>query len=308
MASAVVSSALTSTWNRFRTWDSTAVQLRISLDRWRLWTLILAIAGAVLVTLGQQLGSLVASLGPWAGLPGKVASLAGTAGIALSAYFAHEALSNENVQSWTKCRSTAESLKATIYLYRAGVPPFDGTDRDAELVDRRAAIEDAVEGVELIAQAESEVVDLPPINPEDYIVERVNDQIEFYRKRSSEYQKKTSMLRQLVFWLGAAAVLLGVVSAVKPLVAAWTAVVATVIASLSSYVQSQRYQTLMAAYQSTARRLETLRDKWGASTKSDVLKNAFVQSCEEAMALENSAWVTQWSQRKPSDQKSSNSG
>jgi SMODS and SLOG-associating 2TM effector domain 1 len=115
------------------------------------------------------------------------------------------------------------------------------------------------------------------------------------------------MLRQLVFWLGAVAVLLGVVSAVKPLVVAWTAVVATVIASLSSRVQSQRYQTLVAAYQSTARRLETLRDKWEASAKTDVGKNAFIQSCEETMSLENSAWVTQWSQRKPSNQKPSNS-
>jgi len=71
-------------------------------------------------------------------------------------------------------------------------------------------------------------------------------------------------------------------------VASWSAVIATVIASLSSYIQGQRYQTFAAAYESTARRLETLKDKWGASAQSDAGKNAFIQSCEDTMALENS--------------------
>lgn len=303
MASTASSSALASTWSRFRAWDLTAVEVRGSLDRWRLWTLVLAVAGAVLVTLGQQLNSLMASIGAWAGLLGRGISLAGAAAIALSAYFAREALSDDNVQRWTKCRSTAESLKAAIYLYRAGIPPFEGTDRDEKLLDRRAAIEDAAGGIEPSAsQSQNETADLSPISAQDYVQQRVNDQTEFYRRRSGEYQKKTKALRQVVFWLGAAAVILGVASATKPLLAGWTAVIATVIASLTSYVQSQRYQTLMAAYQSTARRLELLRDKWNASAQADNNKNTFIQACEDTLAAENGAWVTQWSQRKPSGQ------
>jgi SMODS and SLOG-associating 2TM effector domain 1/Protein of unknown function (DUF4231) len=303
MASSAVSSALASTWSHFRTWDLTAVELRASLGRWRLWTLILAMGGAVLVTFGQQLGSLAASVGPWAGPVGKGVNLCGAASIALSAYFAREALSNENVQNWTKSRSIAESLKTTTYLYRAGVPPFDGIDRDEKLVDRRGAIEDAAESVELLTPPTDKEVDLSAISVQDYIVKRVNDQIDFYRRRSGEYQNKIKKLREIVLWLGATAVVLGVISAVKPLVASWTAVLATVIASLSAHVQGQRYQTLTAVYQSTARRLETLRDKWESNPQSTAVKNAFIQSCEDTMALENSAWATQWSQNKPSEQK-----
>lgn len=307
MASLALSSALSTTWNRFRTWDLTAVKLRSELDRWRLWTLILAIVGAVLVTLGQQLGSLAASIGSWAKPAGTVVNLLGAASIALSAYFAREALSNDKVQGWTKCRSVAESLKATIYLYRAAVPPFDGADKDQKLIDRRSATEDGVEGIELLTPGpEAGGVDLSAMNVEDYIRKRVDDQVGFYRRRSMEYQKKTKTLRGIVFWLGAAAVLLGVVSAVWSSVAAWSAVVATVIASLSSYIQGQRYQVLAAAYESTARRLETLKDKWGFSPQSNADKNLFIQSCEDTMALENSAWVAQWSQQKPSAQKASN--
>jgi len=305
MASPAVSSALASTWNRFRVWDLTAVQLRTSLDRWRVRTLILAVAGAVLVTLGQHLGT----LDGWAALLGKAASVAGAIAIAVSAYFAGQALSNENVQNWTKSRSTAESLKAATYLYRTGIPPFDGADRDAKLVDRRAAIEEAVDGIEPVAApAGEEVSNLSPLSVDNYVALRVNDQIGgFYRLRAAEYQQKTARLRQLIFWLGAVPVILGAAAAKKPSVAAWSAVVATIIASLTSYVQGQRYQALSTAYLATARRLEMLRDKWAASPKSDASsKNAFIQSCEDTMALENGAWVTQWSQRKPADQKPSN--
>jgi hypothetical protein len=304
MASPAASSALASTWNRFRVWDLTAVQLRTSMDRWRVRTLILAVAGAVLVTLGQQLGS----LSGWAGHIGTFASMGGALAIAVSAYFAGQALSKENVQNWTKSRSTAESLKAATYLYRTGIPPFDGADRDAKLVDRRAAIEEAGDGIEPVAApAGEEVSNLSPMSVDNYITLRVNDQIEgFYRRRAAEYQRKTAKLRQLIFWLGAVPVILGAAAAKIPPVAAWSAVVATIITSLTSYVQGQRYQALSTVYLATARRLEVLRDKWEASPKSDDSKKSFIQSCEDTIGLENGAWVTQWSQPKPADQKSSN--
>jgi hypothetical protein len=304
MASPAIPPALSGSWTRYRVWAQTARDLKADLDRWRLGTLILAVAGAILVTLGQQMGSLATAAGSWPATTGKVIGLGGAAAIALSAYFAREALSNDSVQRWTKCRSRAESLKASIYLYRSAVPPFDGPDRDEKLLDRRAAIEDAVEGAELQEiEIEDKGADLSPLNTADYVRQRVNDQIQFYRERSDQYQRKTKALRQIVLWLGALAVLFGVVSAVKPMVAGWTAVIATVTAALSSHVQSQRYQSLTAAYQSTARRLQLLRDKWEASGQADSNRNAFIQSCEDTMAFESSAWITQWSQQKPAAQK-----
>ena len=75
MASPAVSSPLTSTWSRYKAWAQTGRGLKASLDRWRLWTLILAIAGAILVTMGQQLGSLTAATAPWVALAGKIIGL-----------------------------------------------------------------------------------------------------------------------------------------------------------------------------------------------------------------------------------------
>jgi hypothetical protein len=299
MGSPVVPSPLATTWNHYREWALTARDLKSHLDRWRLWTLILAVSGSVLVTIGQQLGSIPTMVGPWTVTIGKIVGLGGAAAIALSTYFAREALSNENVQLWTKCRSAAESLKACTYLYRASVPPFDGTDRDQKIIDRRSAIEESAGNVErLVNQADDSTLVSSSLSGDEYYQQRVKDQIQFYRERSDEYQKKTAALRNIVFWLGTLAVLLGVASAIQPLVAGWTAVIATIIASVASHIQSQRYQSLIATYQATARRLETLGDKWVASGRSDADRNTFIQSCEDTMALENNAWVTQWSQLK----------
>jgi hypothetical protein len=304
MASSALTSPLASTWNRYKEWSGTARELKSRLDRWRLWTLILAVMGTVLVTLGQQIGSIITSLGSQVGMIGKIIGLTGAGAVALSTYFAREALSNESVQRWAKCRSAAESMKASTYLYRAGVPPFEGADRDEKLIDRRAAIEETMSGVELlVGTGESDTgFDPSPLSVEGYCQKRVNDQIQFYQKRVYEYHKKMAALRVLVFWLGAIAVILGVFSALKPLVVGWTAVIATVTAAILSYVQSQHYQTLITTYQATSSRLETLRDKWIAGGKADANRNAFIQSCEDTLALENGAWVTQWSQQRPANQ------
>jgi hypothetical protein len=303
MASPAVSSPLASTWSRYKAWAQTARELKASLDRTRLWTLILAIAGAILVTLGQQIGSLPATMAPWAGLAAKIIGLGGAGAIALSSYFAREALSNESVQRWTRCRSAAESLKACTYLYRASVPPFDGADRDQKLLERRTAIENAMEGVEQsVTQVQNANFDPSSLSADDYCAKRVDDQVKFYENRTADYQKKTRALRAVVLWLGVIAVILGVVAALKLPVAGWTAVIATITAAITSHVHSQRYQSLIATYQATTRHLGTLKDKWMAAGKADASRNTFIQSCEDTMALENSAWVTQWSQQKPPGQ------
>jgi hypothetical protein len=293
-------SPLASTWSRYKAWAQTARELKAGLDRGRLWTLILAIVGAILVTLGQQIGSLPATMVHGAGLAAKIIGLSGAGVIALSTYFARKSLSNESVQRWTSCRSAAESLKACTYLYRAGVSPFDGADRDQKLLERRTAIENALEGVEQsVTQVQDANFDPSSLSADDYCAKRVDDQVQFYKKRTADYQKKTRALRAVVLWLGAIAVILGVVAALKPPVVGWTAVIATITAAITSHVHSQRYQSLIATYQATTRHLGTLKDKWVAGDKG---RHEFIQSCEDTMALENSAWVTQWSQQKPPGQ------
>jgi hypothetical protein len=84
--------------------------------------------------------------------------------------------------------------------------------------------------------------------------------------------------------------------------AALIGLIATLTASLSAYAQNQQYQTLIVTYQATSRRLKALKGEWIASGKTDAdtaERNAFIKSCEDTMALENSAWVGDFVQKKP---------
>ena len=92
---------------------------------------------------------------------------------------------------------------------------------------------------------------------------------------------------------------LGLSSVALPL-SGWVAVIGTVTAALSAHGLNQRYQSLTSTYQSTSRRLELLKGGWVATGKQDsdtTERNAFIQSCEDTLAMENGAWLSQWSQK-----------
>ena len=281
-------------WHSYRIWAGTARFLKDDLSRWTRYTLWLAIAGAVLAAVGQELSK-------WP-RPAKGASLLAAFAVALSAYFGKEALTGSKTSDWVKARSAAESLKSAIFLYRASATPFDAADREKTLLDTVKAIEERVGSIQARPAPDDKAdPDLEPLTVDGYIVKRVNDQIAYYDRRSGEYQKKNDMLRDATFWLGAASVLLALISSFG-VVPALVGLIATLTASLSAHAQSQQYQTLIVTYQSTSRRLVALKGAWDASHKTDADtadRNAFIRSCEDTLALENGAWSGVWLPQKP---------
>lgn len=290
--------ALDVPWHAYRAWAATARFLKGDLNRWTWLTLWLAIAGAVLAAASQEFGVLTA-FGTW---PAKTATILASFAVALSAYFGKEALSGNKAADWIKARSAAESLKAATYLYRAGAPPFNAGDREKILFEQVSAIEQTVTAVQTRSAAqETTVPDLSPMTVDEYIVKRVDEQTGFYDERAGEYQKRNDTLRNVTLGLGAASVLLGLMAAAGA-VPALVGLIATLTASLSAHAKNQQYQTLIVMYQSTSRRLVALKGEWIASHNTDAdtaARNAFIRSCEDALALENSAWVGEWSPKRP---------
>lgn len=299
----VYDKALDIPWHAYRAWAGTARFLKSDLQRWTQRTLWLAIAGAVLAAVGQEFGALKV----FAGLPyaARTAAVLAAFAVALSAYFGKEALAGNKTSEWVKARSAAESLKAVVFLYRAGAPPFDGEDREKILFGRVAAVEQTVTNIQVRSAApESKEPDLSPLTVDGYIAHRVDDQIRYYDQRAGEYQKKNDTLRDAVLWLGAGSVLLAVVAAAG-LVAALVGLIATLTASISAHAQNQQYQSLIVIYQATSRRLVALKGEWVTSHKTDAdaaERNAFIRSCEDALALENGAWTGEWSRKAPGAQ------
>ena len=287
-------------WHAYRTWAVTARFLKGDLSRWTHRTLWLAAVGAVLAAAGQEFGVLKA-FASWPMLAKGTAILASFA-VALSAYFGKEALAGNKAEDWIKARSAAESLKAITYLFRTGAPPFNTTDREKLLFEGVSAIEQRVASVQTRSAApETAVSDLSPLTVDEYITQRVDEQIGYYDQRAGEYQRNNDRLRNATMWLGAASVLLGFISSAGA-VPALVGLIATLIASLSAHAQNQQYQTLIVVYQSTSRRLMALKGEWLATHKTDAdtaERNEFIRRCEDTLALENSAWVGEWLQKQP---------
>ena len=291
---------LSGAWSAYRTWAATARYHKTAIDfltRWGLW---LALAGALLATIGDQIARFAPKEGPEVYLfrgPGMLA--AGL--IALASYISGQALSGDRDKIWIRCRAAAESIKSSIHLYRAAVPPFDTANRTVELSQR---IEKTLQDMKDIQTRPPDASETKPaldaLTVDNYIDVRVVDQINWYRKRAREFQEESDRYSMIVQIFGGIGAALGIVAAATG-VAAWLAVIATVTTAITAYVKNQRYQTLIGVYLATAARLELLKDQWLDSGKTEADKtdrDSFIQRCEETLALENSAWVAQWKDQK----------
>src|SRR5579863_473616 len=104
MANPQPDSGLSGPWRAYRTWACTARYQKAILDRDMQRSLLLAIAGAILATLGQQLNPVAPKEGVLVWIfkaPGILRSCA----VALSAYLAKQALANHRIQAWTRARA-----------------------------------------------------------------------------------------------------------------------------------------------------------------------------------------------------------
>ena len=131
---------------------------------------------------------------------------------------------------------------------------------------------------------------------EDYIKQRVNDQIEgFYRPKSEKYTSRMELIKYTGLAIGVIVVVLGALGTTG-WTAGWVALFTTITASIATCAYAGRYQYLIISYQATANRLELLRTRWQASgmTDSDVeQRNRFILDCEDAISIENSAWIAE---------------
>jgi len=294
-------SALTYIWGQYRTWAFTSRTYKSEVLRWRKTVLLLSIAGAILGTLCQQTSGWN-SAPSW--LPGFFGLLSAAA-LGLAAYFTREALSPDPEGRAVRARSAAEAFKSEAYLLAANVPPYSMANTAEELRERTAKVRKAVEHLpykSITAEQELEGIPSDRLSVEDYIEQRVNQQIDkYYIPQARENEKKVATGRTISLVLGGLAVIFGVLGTTRyGWVAAWTAVITTITAAIAAHQYAGRYQFLIVSYQATAERLKWLKTQWGISRKTDAdteERNKFIQDCEEAISVENSAWMAEWTKK-----------
>jgi hypothetical protein len=279
-------------WSAYRQCAATAAFYKSQLELFTKASLWLGIAGAVMATVAQLLSPNPNSVAA------KALGIAGSLAVALAGLAATQAVSGDKEKLWIRCRATGETLKSAVYLYSASVPPFDAPNRGGALAQR---VERALKDLDRIALRPGNVDKPPPeqLSVTDYIAARVDDQIDYYTRSANRYQKKADFWRYGAMAGAATSAGLAVVSAMFSL-SPWVALLATVTTSITAYVKNHRYELMIGLYQATAMRLQSLKDQWLDSGKTDADKadrDSLIQRSEETLALENGAWVAQWSQQ-----------
>ena len=293
-----VSSNLASAWEYQRIWSLTANKLRKEITRLRGVILILAIAGAVLVTVGAQVSDAFQAR--------RILSGLGAAALAAAPVISRTKLGKDEVSDWIRARSASEGLKSEVYLYRAGADPYGDDDRDAALAARYNEILDNVNDISLhAADVKPDTKGLPPeMDPEAYIELRVNAQADgYYLKTAARLKGNLKQLRTLEFVLGAVAALLAL-AATLPLdwfatgAAAWVAVATTAGAALAAQIAANRYEHLITTYRATARQLKSIRDDWlDRDPANRMSASDFIHASENAVSVENQGWMAKWTER-----------
>ena len=135
------------------------------------------------------------------------------------------------------------------------------------------------------------------LSADGYVEQRLDDQIQYYRRRVGEHGVVVGRVRSLTVVLGVAAFVLGALGGAAGV---WVIVVTTVTASLASYLYANRLQYLIGSYTAAARNLDALRAGWqtfGAES-DEAERGRFILDCEAVLSAENQSWIAEWA-RKP---------
>ncbi|MBV9171489.1 MAG: DUF4231 domain-containing protein [Chloroflexi bacterium] len=247
-------------------------------------------------------------------------AIVGAVALAFVPYTAMYRTSREQVRNWVRARSVSEGLKEDIYRFLAGGPPY-GADRDMrQFVDRRDAILNAAGDLEkydaeVTAEQSSQAEKRPtaPLNADEYVDKRVNQQITgYYEKQSRRNARRAGLFRQCVFSVGLLAAIFGVISSGTaggfrwdvpqwiPQLGPWVAVLTTISAAVTAHMAAARYDELSVNYAATARQLTRLRDRFDSDPQraDQAVIEKFVDEVESAISSENETWRAAWTDEK----------
>ncbi|MCK5543886.1 MAG: DUF4231 domain-containing protein [Desulfobulbaceae bacterium] len=304
--------AMAYAWGQYRVYAHTSRKKKKTLVTWRFIVVMLGIGGAFLGLLCQDIARLLeicefSNKKIWYWTPDflrgyshfapKILGALSALALGLATYFGKELVSPEQEREWIRSRSTAESLKSEIYKFFTNTAPYNDDDKAKRLLKETEKLLESVKDIPYANLSEEEKVKRLPSDlstVEDYIKQRVNDQIEeFYRPRSEEYTRRMELVKHIGLVIGVVVIFLGALGATG-WTAGWVAFFTTITASIAAYAYAGRYQYLIISYQATANRLELLRTRWQASGMTDrdaEQRNRFILDCEEAISIENSAWM-----------------
>lgn len=304
---------VTSAWADQALWSAVATRLSNAIRSWRQRAAAAGVAGLFCSLLATTMAS--NSDGQRA-----VATL-GVLLLAVVPVLQQRLLSADRVLAWTRSRLVAEQLQSAIYRHLMGVlPPMPNDDGSpaadpqgpGNLVRHCRAIKR--DAADLALLAATTVVTPQPgktvLTVQDYLADRVDDQIGWYRAKAMTFGKEAQNLQRLEFALGLLSVVLSaLVGNLLPAAATpgllqgadlapWLALIASACAAITTHSAGTRNLEISAKYYATQDLLRTLRDEWQVDPERDTPARVqrLVNDAEATMAAEHGGWVKGWAQ------------
>jgi hypothetical protein len=271
-----------------RRWSSTGFSLKDS--NWARFQLM-----AALTVVGTILEAVALQTHASYPVVSQVAGYAGAAALVLVLVVRTKGLQRERAQAWVLAEAAGESLLSEMYRYRTSSPPYAdhfGKEPDAMLLRRRDAIFKKVKLIEkyIVEPAPKPLPPLGPLDAEAYIKERVNGQIDMFRKLSKILsESQTAWLRREYVLVAVAALAAAVLTFTHNQVySGWVIIAAFLSVVLGASTKLERYATLTVELLTTPERLIGILEKWRAN--SGTLEE-IVERIEAAILANFENWI-----------------
>lgn len=284
-------------WGSYRQYAITSRKLKATIKNFRVWVIILTIAGAISGTVSMQLAEIKPE---WMY---QLFSVLSAICIGVAAYLGKEILNPEREKKWVVARSAAEALKSESWLYATSTAPYNTPEAEKTLLERVTNVRENTEDLHLVhISAEEKLKGLikKPLSIEEYIETRAKEQIEkFYMPTAAENNKLQNRWNLGKHSFGVMGIVLGAIGGIglSKFTAGWVAVIGTITAAITAYLFAERYNYLSLSYQKTAQILEDHLAKWLISDKSEQAQAELIIGCESTISQENRTWMTELSKK-----------
>lgn len=212
--------------------------------------------------------------------------------------------------SWVLLRGSAEAIKYEIYRFRAHVEIYSDVNtrkesREVKMARKIKSINERLMKTEVNQSGlQAYTGPLPPpiylaseeddgfsyLTPSKYIEFRVENQMNWYKKRTSELDKKTRKLHYRIIFFGA----LGTLLAASGL-EIWIAATTSIVAAITSYIEYNQYEATLKSYNMSATDLDSIRIWWRALPANTKITQStydkLVNSAEGVMQAESQRWI-----------------
>jgi type II secretory pathway pseudopilin PulG len=212
-------------------------------------------------------------------------------------------------QKWISLRSTAETLKSEIFCYRTQAGAYSAEQcvdrsREAHLANKIQELNNHLMQTEVnLSALQPYQGPLPPqystaendegfavLSPERYLNARLEDQLNYYVKKTGQLEHQLSRLQWAIYILGGVGTLL----AARGL-ELWIAFTTGLVAAIGTYLGYQQVEERLKKYNQAAINLTNIRNWWSALPSSEQAKqdkiDKLILETETALGSEFQEWV-----------------